>query len=221
MHLIVTCRPISNYPAKETRVRVESPFHRKVTQASGYRATRRVLLSDGLDLLDREVKHLGCTRLVIEADFREDQIRQDGWPKATANPSTPRVVISLLDSKHGPLRYPCDRFTRFEDNVLAVARALEALRLVDRYGVTQRGEQYAGWKALPSSTAPTMTTDAAATLLASVAGVPYVEVMGSKVGYQSALRSALMKAHPDRGGNEALFHDVQTARRTLDAIWGG
>jgi hypothetical protein len=38
----------------------------------------------------------------------------------------------------------------WQHNVRAIALGLEALRKVDRYGITRRGEQYAGWKALPA-----------------------------------------------------------------------
>jgi hypothetical protein len=41
----------------------------------------------------------------------------------------------------------------WQANVRAIALALEALRAVDRYGVTKRGEQYQGWTALPAARA--------------------------------------------------------------------
>lgn len=44
--------------------------------------------------------------------------------------------------RRGHLSYPCDTFTTLQDNLRVIALALEALRMVDRYGVTRRGEQY-------------------------------------------------------------------------------
>lgn len=228
MTVRVQCRPLSNYPVPETRYRREAPFHRKVQRhgsdgLSNWKENKRVLLSDTLNLLEREVEALGCRTLIIEADFREGQIRQDGWPKADARPSSPRVVISIVESKHGPLRYPCDTFTRFEDNVLAVARALEALRMVDRYGVTTRGEQYAGWKALPGAGSTTMTTTAAAALLsryAAVAGAPDTLLTDAGMA-RTAVRDALRQTHPDMAtGDRDAFESVQTARKVLTAHHG-
>jgi hypothetical protein len=47
-------------------------------------------------------------------------------------------------------------------NARAIALGLEALRKVDRYRITKRGEQYTGWSALPPATpmgAAKMTAD--------------------------------------------------------------
>lgn len=218
----IECRPISSYPVPETRNRRQAQFHRRVQGAHGWTEKKRVLLSDNLDLLEREALHLGCKHLVIEADFKEGQIRQDGWPRADANPSSPRVVISLLDSTHGPLRYPCDTFTRFEDNVRAVGLALEALRTVDRYGVTRRGEQYAGWKALPATTGPTMTAEAAAALLVRLAESTgsATEVLSSVDQARSMIRAAAKRTHPDVGGTAELIRQVLAARAVLSAHHG-
>jgi hypothetical protein len=83
-----------------------------------------------------------------------------------------------------------------EANVRAIALALEALRKVDRYGVTKRGEQYAGWKALPSP------NDA-------------ILERGRQIirEHDGDVRRALAATHPDReGGDEEAFKAVSAAR---------
>jgi len=213
----VVCRPLSNFPAPETRMRRRAPFHRR--SATG--GVNRVLLSDSLDLLAREARALKCKDLVIEADFREGDIRLDGWPYANAKPRSPRVVVSMLQSRYGPLRYPCDTFDRFEDNVRAVGLALEALRRVDRYGVTRRGEQYAGWKALPPAGSTTMTAEAAAACLARFAATVTPAALLRDYGLvAAAVREAVKATHPDTGGTEEDFRAVQTARAVLRAHHG-
>ena len=72
-------------------------------------------------------------------------------PRANASPKSPAVVIAF-ESKHGPLQYATDAFTHWQANVRAVALGLEALRRVERYGITKHGEQYTGWKQLGSGT---------------------------------------------------------------------
>jgi hypothetical protein len=188
---------------------------------SGYKRSVNVLLSDNLNLLEREARALECTELVIEADFRDkDFARSDGWPKSNVRPLSPRVVVSMLNSKHGPLRYPCDRFDRFEDNVRAIGLALEALRKVDRYGVTRKGEQYAGWKALPASTNATMTVEAAAALVANLANTKAATILSDAQLARAAFRDALKLVHPDTGGSADRFNEVQTARKVLTAHHG-
>lgn len=219
----VECRPISTYPVPETRSRRRAPFHRKATVAdSAWRQPKRILLSDALGLLEREATQLGCRHLVLEADYREGQIRNDGWPRADAKPSSPRVVISLVNSKHGPLRYPCDTFDRWEDNVMAVARGLEALRMVDRYGVTRRGEQYSGWKSLPSQSTTTMTTESAAAVLVALAE-PELDSLEARKRISDVLSRAALgrdlylagvkRHHPDVGGDAEKF-------KALGQAWG-
>src|SRR5690606_24676973 len=70
-----------------------------------------------------------------------------------AKAAHPGVILSF-DSKVGHLSYPCDTFTSWQDNLRAVALALEALRKLDRYGVTKRGEQYRGFLAIEATAAP-------------------------------------------------------------------
>jgi hypothetical protein len=95
--------------------------------------------------------------------------------------------------------------------------------MVDRYGVTRKGEQYAGWKALPSTTDPTMTTETAAVLIAkagSEAGFTAAAILEVEGCARAAVRAALRKSHPDTGGSAAEFHLVQTARKVLTAHFG-
>ena len=102
--------------------------------------------------LERELAYLGAKSAVIQLALPESQIRLDGLPYAKARPFHSGVVLSL-QSKHGPLSYPCDtyRFTG-RDNLRGIVLALEAkLRAVDRYGVTKTGEQVPGVAATRST----------------------------------------------------------------------
>jgi hypothetical protein len=89
--------------------------------------------------------------------------------------------------------YATDVCERWEHNVRAIALGLEALRAVDRHGITRRGEQYAGFKALPP-------------------GGPSVERGVQLIRDHGSVRAALLATHPDQGGDSAEFADVQAAR---------
>lgn len=155
----------------------------------------RARWQDTVGLLSREVRHLRPSRGVLEAAFTEGQLRLDGFPKATARPWSEAVILTLVGTPHGDLRYPCSTFTSWQDNVRAIALALEALRKVDRYGVTKRGEQYAGWRALgPGNGAA--SADRGRELIRRHGGVA----------------QALKATHPDHGGSPADFADVMAAR---------
>lgn len=186
--------------------------------------------SDTLNLLQRELGYLDARNCVLEADFREYDLRQDGMPRANARqPDFPGVRIAF-DSKHGPLVYATDTHDFWQHNVRAIALSLEALRSVDRYGVTKRAEQYTGWKAIGSGPtampAGPMSREEAAKHIAQVVdpvgggregivnGILHaspealrgVEVVGARVNIKS-LRT-------DGKGILAVFHADRTAMCT-------
>lgn len=177
--------------------------------------------STTLRLLDRELKHLGARNVVFHCDVRGDRdIRQDGQLRADARPGH-RVIVAFSDKNGRRLQFPCDTFAWWQDNVYAVARALEALRMVERYGVSSTS-QYEGFKALPSSTTPALSTESAAAVIARRAGAPYTaeNVIADVLNAKHAIRRAAAITHPDGGGTTEDFQLVQEAKRVLEKHHG-
>lgn len=177
-------------------------------------------LGKTIELLNRELRYLGAKNILIQMDCDESQIRNDGYPRSSCV-AGPRVIVSF-DSKHGPLSYPCDTFKNWDCNIRAIALALEALRTVDRYGVTKRGEQYTGFKRLGNGAAPAaMTIEQAATFIASVPGSHLAsDILRERDLYRVSYRWAATKLHPDAGGDTAKFQRLQDAKRVLDLHHG-
>lgn len=203
-----TVRPISDRTAFTGRHRL-SPF--------------QAPWSSTLDLLDREVRQVKGRNVVIEVDVPESEIRVDGTLYARARAASPAVRLAL-DSAEGPMIYATDRFTWWQDNVRAIALGMEALRKVQRYGIAERGEQYAGFKALPAGRgmpASHMTSDEAWALIGGYGSVPVRQQRadynaGNKENVRSAYRRARAEAHPDRnGGFRGLWDMVEEAGRVL------
>lgn len=218
------CRPISSYPVPETRDRQRARFLGR-GRGSGdpnFRGPLRPTpIGQTLDELRRELAYLAARDVVLELDLQEGDLRLDGWPRADARPRTPRVVLSF-GSKYGPVRYPCDTFDRWEDNVRAIRLALEALRTVDRYGVTRRGEQYTGWKALPAQSSATVSVEAAAEVLGRFSLGGSRPILLSRDAFQEAHRRARAATHPDRNdGSRASWDAVEAAAAVLMAHHGG
>lgn len=167
-----------------------------------------------LDLLEREVAHLDGKDLVIGVDVDEADLRLDGTLRARAQAATPAVEVAF-DSRHGPMLYRADGLvSRYYDqgpdwqqNVRAIAKTLEALRAVDRYGASASGEQYRGYRQIGSApvepSALVRSTVELRARLAEIAGVQ------DTLPTLDLLRRARRHAHPDRGGNEPLWHEVQ------------
>jgi hypothetical protein len=181
-----------------------------------------------LDLLLREFDYLdGTGPIVVQVDAQQSDIRADGRLKARARVGFPGVVVSFA-SRFGPLRYATDAYEQqysgtlagWQANVRAIALALEALRAVDRYGVTRRGEQYQGWTALPAAHAQGSRyfTDPGEALawMKRCAGA-------DATGDPKALYKLLgRRMHPDMpGGNAELWERLDAAATLLGVRNGG
>lgn len=175
--------------------------------------------------LDRELAYLNARDLIIVADIPSDQIRMDGWPRSSARARTPGITITF-ESKHGPLRYDCNTYDKYEDNIRAFALTLERLRAIDRYGCT-KGEQYAGWRALPPAEGKRIGTGfssqeaAVRWLVMLVAGEDVDDGFVRKMLdggdlFKQHYREAAKMVHPDSGGSAEQFAMLQEAKRLIE-----
>jgi hypothetical protein len=168
------------------------------------------------ELLRRELGHLHGKNAILEVDALPGAIRLDGELYANAKVRTPAVRLHF-DSKHGHLTYATDAFDRWQDNVRAIALALEALRKVDRYEVGQGGDQYRGYLALEAgsgSTAlgaePAMTERDAEVILGKWSG----EHAWLSTDNEKVWRRARANAHPDRNsGDRTGWDEVERAAK--------
>lgn len=179
-----------------------------------------------LQVLERELKHLGARKVEIALAIRLGDLRQDGMLRADARPGA-AVILSFLDREGHRQAYPCDRFGWWQDNLYAIAVVLEDLRRAERYGV-QSALIRAGFKALPAAggTIATLSTLQAATLIARLSGGEHVEAEAADImrladEARELLRIAKYKTHPDRGGRNEDWTLLQEAERILKAHHGG
>lgn len=218
-----TVRPLSD----RTWLR---PAHERVTtRFSAKWAETEQLLLDEVDRLDGR-------DLVIEVDLREQDLRLDGTIRANAREAeTPAVVVAFESRRHGPMLYRCDTFEapyswqgpHWQHNVRAIALTLQSLRAVDRYGATETGQQYAGFKALPAGRAMPashMTRTAAAEVLERIAigdeGPARARTLAAMANDPAVVvqiwKEARKVAHPDRrGGDHTVWDQVEQAARVL------
>lgn len=201
--------PLRAWPGEPTKYRKGSQF-----QAS-YSAT--------LDLLDRELHAVGAKAVVVQMKLDGAGIRLDGTMRASARPDMPGVVLSFTTDKLGKVRFICDRFTDWQDNMRAIALGMEALRKIDRYGITSDGQQYEGFKALNAAEGASgfASVEEAAEFIAEIALAPEsaIGAMLDDPDYASLLyRRASKNAHPDVGGDEATMARLTAARAMLEEL---
>lgn len=222
--MILTFRSITLWPEGWPRPGgKESPFR------AGY--------SDTLTLLDKELAHLNARDVTLALDTSERNCRLDGQIRADAKVDYRGVILSFDTIDYGRLTYSCDAFTRpyygpgnrFQDwqhNLRAIAQGLEALRKVERYGIANRGQQYAGYAELPSGIAlgrHAMTRNEAAIFIAEHCGLAQMdggdlqhdEHTADAINVGMAFRLAAKRLHPDAGGDANLYDRLVAARDLL------
>lgn len=198
--------PVETWPGQKTANRKPHQFRSTYPQT--------------LDLLEEELKHLKAKEIVLQAYIGWDDLRNDGLPRGNANFTEPGVILTFESSK-GTLSFPCDRYTDWVANIRGIALSLEALRAVDRHGVTRRAEQYQGWKKLaPPSDHMDRETAAMFLVAHALDRAPTdseLKLARESAGYrQQCYERAAKRLHPDiPGGCHEDFVKLQTAIKVL------
>lgn len=124
--------------------RSNSGWDKKV---SLHQATSRVMDEIGRFTKRGKTWRIPPDSVVISTDL---QVRKsDGLPKSgQRQPDDPGVAVYFeLDGK--PQVIPCDRYTKIEQNLAAVAATLAALRTLERHGSGIMERAFTGFQALP------------------------------------------------------------------------
>jgi hypothetical protein len=227
--VLLTFRPIKTWPdgwQDPNRNRLTNPF--------------KATYSDTLNLLEREARAVNTISATLQVDASDRDCRLDGQLRANARVGHPGVILTLETKSLGTLVYACDRFLAvsyrrhldaWQVNLRAIALGMEALRKVDRYGIAERGQQYAGYRELGAGTPlgpGKMTVEAAARFLiehGEWGGEPadvdmIITAAGDTTGpgpdvLRGYFRHAAKKLHPDAGGDPALFARLKEAMELL------
>lgn len=164
----------------------------------GYRSTKPLEISDGLERLYGELRRLGAQRVVVSSDLR---LRNDGTPyRDQRQPDDPGVAV-YFRLAGAPRALACDKWTRIADNLAAIAGHIEAIRMQDRYGVGTLQQAFAGYAALPPSPDHDWRV---------VLELPPGRVTVEQV--ETNFRKLARTAHPDVGGSVDAMSRINAAR---------
>lgn len=135
-------------------------------------------------------------------------LRRDGLPLANQRqPDDPGVAVYFLYKKR-QMSFACDRWDKIEHNMQAIAKTIEALRGIARWGTGDMlAAAFSGFTALPPPSA-------------SAAPAParrhWRDVFGTGVrtreDLQDVYRRLAAAYHPDRGGDAAKMAELNAAR---------
>ena len=198
-------RPLENWPVEKRRHPQDSPFRSTYPQT--------------LDLLESELSHIharaGSVIIQVE-NLTLDDIRNDGWPRGGWNPARGirQGVVVSFESGKGAMSFPCDRFKGCKDNLRAIAKSLEALRMVDRYVVTRGNEQYRGWTQIGNGNGK-MDRASAFRFIESLRGAPIDRPIQVQA-LAEIIKTLKVAHHPDKpGGSHETFVAIGQAEEVL------
>lgn len=169
--------------------------------------------------IENEVRRLGGRDLVVSTNLA---LRLDGYPRSGQSEPADSGVAVYFDLRGKKIALACDRWTTVAQNLRAIAMHIEAIRGQERWGVGTIDQAFAGYQALPDSSAP--------------AERPWWDVLGftplhardwrllpvddRRKLLAAAYRAVAKTVHPDAGGSQERFVELQKAYETAQAELG-
>lgn len=155
------------------------------------------------DGLVAEIGRLGGRYVVISMDI---ETRQDGLPYANQRAPRDTGVAVYFERKGKQMVFACDRWDSVKDNMRAVAKTIEAIRGIERWGASEMLERaFSAFQALPAPGAKRSWKE-----VLGLATVPDVNI--AKATIENAYRTLARKHHPDAGGSDAAMAELNAAR---------
>lgn len=152
------------------------------------------------EFLFAEIRRMGGTNVVLSTNV---PLRNDGLPRANMpNPADPGAAVYFKHKKHD-LVFACDKYQKCTDNVYAIAKTIEAMRGIERWGASELLERaFTGFKALPEKGSQAWR---------EILGIPREQFVTRQV-IEDRFRELVKERHPDAGGNDEDFRQLLSAR---------
>lgn len=208
MSITFSFRPLDKFPRPLKTSRTWGPFKTTPQQA------QRLVLW--------ECEKMGATHVYLLAACTQKDINTFGEIRHDARMAHPGVVVHCeMPKGKPPRRFACDKFTRWESNMKAIAITLERLRLSGIYGVMESDEQYTGFSALPPGGIPTAewsSVEEAARWLIAQYGKPCSvgNLLGDPEIFRDVYRAVAEIAHPDKGGRVEVMSKVNRCKDFIE-----
>lgn len=202
-----------------TKVREPARFHgttRHYYDGGGSSARKIDLtISEARKRLWRECERLG----VGENDFvisSNVPLRMDGMPRSDVRRVDDPGVAVYFKLKGKDRVLACDRWLNVADNIAAIAKHIEAIRGIERWGVGTIEQAFTGYTALPApgNGGHRPWRDVLQP------GAPPVAAWSREVA-ETAYRRLLAERHPDRGGSHEQAAELNAAIEVARQELGG
>jgi len=173
---------------KRTNYREESRFK------TGFGAARNLLFA--------ELGRMNASKIVLSTNI---PLRNDGLPRANMRPDGGDSGVAVYFQRKGkPMVFACDKFRKSEDNIYAIAKTIDAMRGIERWGASDMMERaFSGFKALNAEN----DGESWWSIIGCSATATGAEV-------DAAYRTKLRDVHPDHpGGSHEAMVKLNIARQ--------
>lgn len=171
-----------------------------------YTQTAELTIASALERLDFEIERLGVSNPILSTNVER---RLDGRPRSDNRLIEDPGAALWFTLQGQDTVLACDRWDRVADNIAAIAKHIEALRGIERWGVGSIREAFAGYAALPyDSSRPADTSPQVQSwwqVLDVDRAAPWSEI-------EARWRDLMRTAHPDQGGDPELAKRLNAAR---------
>lgn len=195
----VSAYPLS-WPTGWIRTRAGQHQRARFSQTSysgNYASSKPVSVATARERLQGELDRLGARNVVLSTNL---ELRLDGQPRSDRSEPYDSGAAVYFDLEGKATVLACDRWDRVADNIVALAKHIEAMRGMDRWGVGSLEQAFTGYQALPAPD-------------------PWWKVLGllgptrSERDIKQAYRIAAADSHPDRpGGSHDKMAELNAAR---------
>lgn len=147
-----------------------------------------------------EIKRLGGSNAVISTNI---PLRNDGLPYAKFKKLEDTGVAVYFQYNQEQVVFACDQWESVEENMQAIRKSIEAIRGLERWGVSDMlRRMFTGFRALPET--------------AGQNGSAWWEVLGlhpecTMEELRKTYRTLAAQTHADAGGSDAVFQRINQA----------
>lgn len=179
--------------------RKRASFGKSTRTEHGWYRKDDLTVPQATERLRMELVRLGTSAVVISTNV---ELNSYGEPRGgRRSPDDPGAAV-YFQRNGKPYSLACDRWDRVADNIAAIAKHIEAMRGMERWGVGTLDRIFEGFAALP---APGM-----------VSKRHWRQVLGAPSPCSLELaerlyRQEARRAHPDNGGNHAAMAELNIA----------
>lgn len=152
--------------------------------------------SHALKRLRHQVRMLGAEPPVVSTMI---ELRRDGTPRRGRRAPEDTGVAVYFDLTGEQFCLACDHWDRIADNIVAIAKHIEASRGQERWGVATAKDTFAGFKALPAPGTKEWHL------------ILEVPANADRKSIDAAYRALARERHPDQGGSDAMMADLNAA----------